>query len=331
MRVERTSEIGYEPEMDPSAIARLQAHYSRNKAPIYMKAISSKLLPILLLIVFSMSAQAVQPKLAGQRVLVTGAGRGIGKAIALICSEEGAKVAITSRTKSELEETATQAKNEMDIYECDVKNEQQVESMVQSIAQKWGCIDVLINNAGGAQAFKGPAHTLKTDDLKNLLHLNIVAVHTVTSAVIRHTMLENGGRIVNVSSKAGKIGIPNMSFYVASKFALEGYSATLAEELKDKNVLVNTISPGMVDTKSFPKPPGKVGVRTPESVRDGLLTVLESGLTGQYLHVDELDEARGKGLDDSVALKPINEPKFLQQVQAIHADSGTVESGSMHR
>jgi hypothetical protein len=99
--------------------------------------------------------------------------------------------------------------------------------------------------------------------------------------------------------------LPNISFYVVSKFALEGYTAaTLAAELADKNVLVNSLSPGMVDTQSFPKAPGKEGVRTAESVRDGLMTILGSGVTGHYLHVDELDQVRAKGLADAVALKP---------------------------
>jgi NAD(P)-dependent dehydrogenase (short-subunit alcohol dehydrogenase family) len=252
--------------------------------------------------------------IAGQRVLVTGAGRGIGRAIALICSQEGCKVALSSRTAADLEETASMAsldnQKNVKIFPCDVTNSNEVESMVQSVVEEWGGIDILINNAGGGQAVQGPAETLQADDLRRLLDLNVVAVHSVTSSVLRHGMLTNGGRIVNISSRAGKKGLPNISFYVVSKFALEGYTATLAAELADKNVLVNSLSPGMVDTQSFPKAPGKEGVRTAESVRDGLMTILTSGMTGHYLHVDELDQVRAKGLADAVALKPINEATF---------------------
>ena len=253
--------------------------------------------------------------LAGKKVLVSGAGRGLGRAMAQICAKEGAQVAICSRTKEELEETIASFDSptslNMDMYVVDVKDESQVEEMVASIVDKWGDIDILINNAGSGQAGKGPTYELKPSDLKELLELNVVAVHSMTSAVLRHTMLKNkSGRIINVSSRAGKIGIPNMSFYVASKFALEGYSATLSEELKDHNIIVNTISPGMVNTRSFPKAPGKIGVRTAESVRDGLLLLLQTDLTGHYLHVDELDQVREKGFDDSLALKPINEVPF---------------------
>lgn len=263
------------------------------------------------------STQVCLNRLAGQRVLVTGAGRGIGRAIAVVCAQEGAKnVAITSRTRTELEESSDLMKQQQDdvnvlIQVADVTNKDQVESMVKTVVKEFGGIDVLINNVGGSQATKGPMEMLDSEDLLNLLNLNVVSVHLVTSAVLRQTMLQNGsGRIVNISSRAGKVGLPNYSFYCASKFALEGLTASLAEELKDKNVRVNTLSPGMVNTRSFPKPDGKPGVRSAESVRDGLLCVLNSNVTGHYLHVDELDQARERGLDDSAALKPIREPLF---------------------
>ena len=112
---------------------------------------------------FAMSC--LSPRLANQRVLVTGAGRGIGRAIALICQQEGAKVAITSRTQSELEETAAaNSKMEdlspMSIHVTDVTNVSQVEDTVKSIVKEWGGIDILINNAGGSQRTKGPLETL---------------------------------------------------------------------------------------------------------------------------------------------------------------------------
>merc|ERR1711966_477409 len=164
--------------------------------------------------------------------------------------------------------------------------------------------------AGSSQRTKGHLETLSADDLRSLLDLNVVGVHSVTSAVLRHGMLSSGGRIINISSRAGKVGLPNASHYCASKFALEGMSAALAEEVKDQGIEVNTLSPGMVDTRSFPKPVGKKGVRSATSVEDSLFVLLEQGITGHYIHADELDEARAKGLDDKVALKPIREALF---------------------
>lgn len=266
-------------------------------------------------------------RLANQRVLVTGAGRGIGRAIAqLVCHREGAKVAIMSRTKSELEETAShhvlnsgcdseekgkEQLTPMSIHVADVTNITQVEATVQSVVEKFGGIDILINNAGGSQKTKGPLETLTSDDLRSLLDLNVVGVHAVTSAVLRHAMMPAGsGKIVNISSRAGKVGLPNYSHYCTSKFALEGMTAALAEEVKDKGIEVNTLSPGMVNTKSFPKPEGRKGVRTAESVEESLFVLLQGGVSGHYIHADELDEARAKGLDERAALKPIREAVF---------------------
>ena len=262
--------------------------------------------------------------LTGQRVLVTGAGRGIGRAIARVCFAEGARVAITARNRTELEETAalcTAASSTsgekptgmLILPNCDVTKENDVEAMVKEVVKQFGGLDILINNAGGAQPMKGPVMSLKSDDLRNLLDLNVVSVHTVTSTVLRHTFDTSPLKhIINISSRAGKIGIPGMGFYVASKFALEGYSATLAEELRDYGTVVNTLSPGMVDTVSFPKAPGQEGVRTPESVEESLLVLLQQTIdfTGHYVHADELDETRAIGLPDVKALKPINERKF---------------------
>mmetsp|Transcript_29851 Transcript_29851/g.45235 ORF Transcript_29851/g.45235 Transcript_29851/m.45235 type:complete len:283 (+) Transcript_29851:111-959(+) len=268
----------------------------------------------LLLIIFSTSSMAMSKvafcgnRLANQRVLVTGAGRGIGRAIAVICSKEGAKVAIASRSKNELLETAEMMDNEYAIHVTDLHNDEQVNDMVESIASTWGGIDVLINNAGGAQPTKGSFDTLESDDLSRILDLNVVTVHRVSSKVVDH--MKEGGRIINISSRAGKVGLPSMSFYVASKFALEGLTASMAADLKERKIVVNSLSPGMVNTKSFPKPDDRPGVRSAESVYDGLFTLLEADYSGRYLHVDELDIARENGADDSLAMKPINEPKF---------------------
>lgn len=262
----------------------------------------------LLLLFLAYSTSGMQ----GQRVLITGAGRGLGRAMAQICHREGASVALTARTEAQLKETlsllgGSDAACRASIHVADVTDTLQVDEMVRQVVEKWGGIDVLINNAGGNQAVKAPLQDLDTDDLEKVLNLNVVSVHRVTKAVLQQA---KPTKIINISSKAGKVGLPNYSFYVASKHALEGLTASWAAELKNV-ATVNSISPGMVDTVSFPKPPGRPGVRSAESVEDGLMLLLKTTVSGHYLHVDELDEVRKRGLDDSVALKPIDEPDFL--------------------
>ena len=252
--------------------------------------------------------------LRGQRILVTGAGRGIGRSIALICQQEGAQVAIVSRTESQLHETMQLADDpsQMMCLPCDVRNVAQVEEIVDMIVQRWGGLDVLVNNAGGAQNTKGSVEKLTSDsakDFEDLLNLNVVSVHCVTSAVVRSAMKSNG-HILNISSKAGKVGLKNMSLYVASKFALEGLTASWAKELQDRSIVVNSLSPGMVDTQSFPKASGQAGVRSAESIRDVLLMAITAPMkySGHYVHADELDLVRKCELPDWVGWKPIDEP-----------------------
>lgn len=276
--------------------------------------------------------------LDGKRVLVTGGGRGIGRAIARICDSRGARVALLSRTLGQLEEVSQTLTNQSLALVADVTSPEQVRSAVDRIVEAWGGIDLLVNNAGVSQVAKGAFDTLESSDLMRVLETNVVSVHVVSSAVVQRAMThsaecENEGedetkssissfnrrsggcQIVNISSQAGKVGLASYSFYSASKFALEGLTASMAEELKVRGIRVNSLSPGMVDTASFPKPPGRPGVRTAESVEDGFLAIVEAegALTGHYLHADELDAVRAKGLPDSAAFKPINEPTFNPQ------------------
>jgi len=187
--------------------------------------------------------------------------------------------------------------------------EDQVAAAISEASQAMGGIDLLVNNAGGGSP-KKPVHEQDIASFRKLLDLNVVSVLIVTNAVLNMCMLPaKRGDIINISSKAGKTGIPSISTYCASKFALEGLTATMALELKDQGISVNSISPGMVDTSSFPKAPGRPGVRSPESIKDGFLAMLESGRTGHYVHVDEFDAAVALG-KAAQAFKAINEREF---------------------
>ena len=253
--------------------------------------------------------------LLDKRVVVTGGGRGIGRAIALLCAQEGAHVALLARSAAEIEAVAAEAAAAdyaaMVTRPCDVTDSVAVDSAIASLAAEMGGIDLLVNNAGNSCS-KGPLWEQSPSEFKSLLELNTVSVMTVSAAVLRHSMLKRGeGSIINISSRAGKMGIASMGPYVASKFAVEGLTATLAAELQTEHpgIRVNSISPGMVDTVAFPKKPGRPGVRSAASIREGFLHLLSSGRTGHYLHVDEYDAALAAGHPDA-ALKPIDEPTF---------------------
>ena len=212
--------------------------------------------------------------------------------------------------------------------------------MVQSIVEESGNIDILINNAGGSQSPKGPVGSLENQQLQDLLKLNVIGPQLVTSAICKHTPgwtseAENEEStmppksdqkvILNISSKAGKVGLQNYSFYVATKFALEGLTSSWAKELANRNIRVHSLSPGMVNTQSFPKPPGKKGVREASSIQDCILLALTGSVsatshvvedmmdyTGHYIHVDEYDKVvNEKGVENAhLAWKAIDEDPF---------------------
>jgi NAD(P)-dependent dehydrogenase (short-subunit alcohol dehydrogenase family) len=147
--------------------------------------------------------------LRGSRVLVTGGGRGIGRAIALICAEEGADVAVLSRTMSEVEEVAdqiTQRYGTRALSVCaDVTDEDQVASAVSEVVAKFGGIDILVNNAGAA-CEKLPGHQQSANAFRQLLDINVVSALIVTSQVLNKCMLaQKAGSIINISSRAGKV------------------------------------------------------------------------------------------------------------------------------
>ncbi len=180
-------------------------------------------------------------------VLVTGGGRGIGRAIALSFAEPGSTVAIAARTGSELEETGAEIRlrgAEPVLLTVDVTDEASVAAGFVALGDFAPRIDVLVNNAGigGGK----PLHDTDTASWRRILDTNVWGTFLVTRQAV--ALLNDGGRVVNMSSVLGRFGVPGYTAYCASKHAVIGFTRALALELAARQITVNAICPGWVDT-----------------------------------------------------------------------------------
>jgi NAD(P)-dependent dehydrogenase (short-subunit alcohol dehydrogenase family) len=184
-------------------------------------------------------------------VLITGGSRGLGLLLAREFCDRGACVAICARDATELERARLMLGRERRCLwtgVCDVTRREQVEQLVDSVRRDLGHIDVLVNNAGIIEV--GPASTMTLEDYERAMATNFWAALYTTDQVLG-PMLERGeGRIVNVTSIGGKIAVPHLLPYCASKFAAVGWSNGLRAEIKDRGVYVTTIVPGLMRTGS---------------------------------------------------------------------------------
>jgi NAD(P)-dependent dehydrogenase (short-subunit alcohol dehydrogenase family) len=189
-------------------------------------------------------------RLDGQVALVTGAGRGIGRAIALALSDAGAAVAVCARSEDEVSGVAGQIEGggrHALAVRCDVTGRQEVESMVAAVQEAIGPVDLLVNNAGQFGPV-GPLAATDPDEWWQALEVNLRGPLYCTRAVLPGMLARGHGRIVNVSSGVGFAAIPMLSAYVVSKTALYRLSENLAAETRGDGVMVFAIDPGLVRT-----------------------------------------------------------------------------------
>ena len=188
--------------------------------------------------------------LSGQVALVTGASRGIGRAIAKQLSRAGAKVACIARSVDKLNDTAAaiiQSGGAAEVFPCDVTEGEQVAQLVDAVVKKWGKIDILVNNAGITRDTLIPRMTDEGWD--EVINTNLRAVFLFTRAVSRPMMQKRYGRIINISSVSGLMGNPGQSNYSASKAGVIGMTRSVAKELASRKVTVNAICPGFISTE----------------------------------------------------------------------------------
>src|SRR5438093_4443999 len=187
--------------------------------------------------------------LVGKRAVVTGAGRGIGRSIALALAEAGADVAVSARTANDIEalvaETRATGRQGVGVT-CDVTVPEQVQQMMTVVTEGLGGIDILVNNAGNAGSHKFLNHP---DELwHRMLAVNLTSVYYVSKAFVPTLIEQRGGRIINIASIASRVGGRYIAAYTAAKHGVLGLTRALAAELLLYNITVNAICPGYVDT-----------------------------------------------------------------------------------
>ena len=189
-------------------------------------------------------------ELEGKKAIVTGGGRGIGRAIALAMAEEGCDIAVVSRTRDEIERTANEVMmfgSQALAIQADVSDPLDVEYAVNETIKAFGRIDILVNNAGIA-IFK-PFLELTLDDWDRTMAVNLSGAFLCAQEVAKYMVEQESGTIINICSSASKKAYPNQLAYVASKHGMMGLSKTMSIDLQPYGIKVHAICPGGVDTK----------------------------------------------------------------------------------
>ena len=213
--------------------------------------------------------------LDGKTALVTGASRGIGRAVALRLAEEGARVAINYagnvKAAEEVKASIEAAGGTAILCQADVADSAAVEAMVAAVAKEFGTIDILVNNAGITRDTL--LIRMKDEDFAKVLDTNLKGVFYCTKAVSKLMMKKRAGRIVNMASVVGLVGNAGQTNYAAAKAGVIGFSKSAAKELASRGITVNVVAPGFIGTD--------MTAGLPESVKEKMLTDIPLGRMGE--------------------------------------------------
>jgi len=251
--------------------------------------------------------------LTGKSALITGGGRGIGRAIALAFARQGARIAVAGRTIEPLQEVATEIGNGSIALVCDVSDRESVARMFTDMRERFGDPDILVNNAGIAES---ATLVNTTDDLWNRhLAINLSGTFYCTRAALP-AMLKNGwGRVINIASIAGKTGAPYIAAYSASKHGVLGLTRSVALEVASSGVTVNAVCPGYVDTDMVTRGVERITTKTGRTAEEALETLKKMSPQNRLVTAEEVA---------AVALLLASEDGRGINGQAINIDGGTL-------
>ncbi len=193
--------------------------------------------------------------LSGKAALVTGGSRGIGRQIVLHLAESGADVAFTYRSRKEEADglvTELLSKGRKAIaFQSNAADHAQANEVVQNVIKEFGRLDILVNNAGITK--DGLLMRMSEQDWDEVISTNLKSVFNFTKAACRQMMSQQSGKIINISSIVGVVGSPGQANYVASKAGVIGFTKSIAKELASRNIQVNAIAPGFIETEMTEK------------------------------------------------------------------------------
>lgn len=238
--------------------------------------------------------------LDGERIVVTGASRGLGRSMSERFVREGASVALVSRSRDTLDEIAADLADEPGetlVVTADVRDEEDVEAAIETTVDAFGGVDTLVNNAAVGLLSLGDGGKrladVTTDEWRTIMETNLTGVYLFSQAVLPHMVEQGRGNVLNVSSGLGRRAAPNYAPYVASKFGLEGLTKSVAMEYEDDGINVNAVDPGgRVNTGFWDHlPDGERESILQADVMDDAAVLLAAqgpdGVTGESAAVDE--------------------------------------------